>query len=243
MTVAVISPHLDDAVLSVGATIHNLTQRGDDVEVITLFAGDPARPGAPSYWDKPRRAATSADVIRERRAEDQQACDLLGVKPVWLPFDEEAVLAKRDPDAMWDTLGPLLQTASLVMLPGWPLDHADHRYATTLVLDRLPKHQPVMFYGELPTARSATAIVKSLTRGKALPWLLHALGDEMRWFTPQLSRRDVDAKMRAIAAYPGEVIALGLSARPRSLQRFAFQRELLAHRASQAPDQRFATRS
>ena len=56
---------------------------------------------------------------------------------------------------MWATLGPVLETTSLVMLPGWPLGHSDHRYATMLVLDRLSKDTPVMFYGELPTSTPA----------------------------------------------------------------------------------------
>jgi LmbE family N-acetylglucosaminyl deacetylase len=243
VSVAVVSPHLDDAVLSVGATMHRLEQGGEDVQVITLFAGDPERPGPPSYWDKPRGVATSADAIRDRREEDQHACDVLGVTPVWLPFDEEAFVVKRDPDTMWESLGPLLETSSLVMLPGWPLGHSDHRYATSLVLDRLPKQTPVMFYGELPTSARLTALLRSMTRGRATPWLLHALGDEMRWFTPRLSQGDFDIKMRAVAAYAGELIALGYSTPPSRLQRLALRREVLAHRASQRPDPRLTTRN
>ena len=243
MSVAVVSPHLDDAVLSVGATMHSLRQRGEDVQVITLFAGDLDRPGPPSYWDKPRGVASSTDAIRMRRAEDQVACDVIGVTPIWLPFDEEAFIVKRDPDTMWATLGPLLDATSLVMLPGWPLGHSDHRYATTLVLDRVPQRTRVMFYGEMPSATRLSALLKSMTRGRAIPWLLHALGDEMRWFAPRLSRRDVEVKMQAVAAYAGELIALGYSSPPSRLQCLALRREVLAHRASEHPDPRFATRN
>lgn len=243
VSIAVVSPHLDDAVLSVGATMHNLRQRDEDVQVITLFAGDLERVGPPSYWDKHRGLASSADAIRVRRAEDQTACDILGVTPVWLPFDEEAFIVKRDPDAMWATLGPLLDTTSLVMLPGWPLGHSDHRYATMLVLDRLSRRMPVMFYGEMPTSTRPGVLVKSVTRGRAIPWLLHALGDELHWFAPRLSHRDAEVKMRSVAAYAGELTALGYSTPPSRLQRLALRREVLAHRASERPDARFATRN
>jgi LmbE family N-acetylglucosaminyl deacetylase len=242
MTVAVVSPHLDDAVLSVGATMHNLVQRGEDVSVITLFAGDPERSGPPSYWDRPRGVATAAEVIVERRAEDQKACDLLGVTPIWLPFDEEAFIVKRDPDSMWATLEPLLLTASVVVLPAWPLQHSDHRYTTMLVLNRLLYRTPVLFYLELPSATRPVALVKSVARGRSLPWLRHELDDEMRWFAPRLGRRDVDVKMQAVAAYAGELAALGYSAPPSRLQRLTLQREVLAHRASDKPDSRFAGR-
>lgn len=221
--------------------MRSLEQRGEDVRVITLFAGDPERSGPPSYWDKTRGVTTSSDAARVRRAEDQQACDVLGVTPIWLPFDEEAFIVKRDPDLMWATLEPLLVTASVVMLPGWPLGHSDHRYTTALVLDRLPDRSTVMFYGELPSAIRLGSLLKSVTRGRNLPWLLHALGDEMRWFAPRLSRRDVDVKMRAVSAYSGELIALGYSIPPSRMQRLALQREVLAHRASDRRDPRFAT--
>jgi LmbE family N-acetylglucosaminyl deacetylase len=243
LTVAVVSPHLDDAVLSVGATMHNLVQRGEEVHVITLFAGDPERSGPPSYWDQPRGVATSAEVIHERRAEDQKACDLLGVIPVWLPFDEEAFIVKRDPDSMWATLEPLLLTASVVMLPAWPLQHSDHRYTTMLVLDRLLYRTPMLFYCELPSATRTGALLKSVARGRSLPWLRHALGDEMHWFVPHVSRRDRDAKMHAVSAYSGELVALGYSAPPSRVQRLALQREVLAHRASDQLDSRFAMRN
>ncbi len=240
MTVAVVSPHLDDAVLSVGATMHNLVERGEDVHVITLFAGDPERSGPPSYWDQPRGVATAAEAIGERRAEDQKACDLLGVTPIWLPFDEEAFIVKRDPDSMWAMLGSLLVTASVVLLPAWPLQHSDHRYTTMLVLDRLMYRTPMLFYCELPSATRPGTLLKSVARGRSLPWLRHALGDEMHWFTPRLSRRDLDAKMQAVAAYSGELVALGYSVPPSRVQRLTLQREVLAHRASERPDSRFA---
>ncbi|MGH3427279.1 MAG: PIG-L family deacetylase, partial [Mycobacteriales bacterium] len=42
--VLAISPHLDDAALSVGATLAEFSARGTDVEVLTIFAGAPHNP-------------------------------------------------------------------------------------------------------------------------------------------------------------------------------------------------------
>jgi hypothetical protein len=42
--VLAISPHLDDAALSVGATLADFSARGADLEVLTLFAGVPREP-------------------------------------------------------------------------------------------------------------------------------------------------------------------------------------------------------
>ena len=86
-------------------------------------------------------------------------------------------------------------------------------------------------------------LVKSTIRGRATPWLLHALGDELHWFAPRSSDRDVEVKMRSVAAYAGELIALGYSSPPSRLQCLALRREVLAHRASERPDTRFATRN
>ncbi len=42
--VLAISPHLDDAALSAGATLADFAARGANVDVVTLFAGTPHEP-------------------------------------------------------------------------------------------------------------------------------------------------------------------------------------------------------
>ncbi len=39
-----LSPHPDDAVLSCGGLIHQLTQKGEPVTILTVMAGDPPDP-------------------------------------------------------------------------------------------------------------------------------------------------------------------------------------------------------
>jgi LmbE family N-acetylglucosaminyl deacetylase len=76
-----ISPHFDDAVLSCGGLISEQTRQGLQVEIWTILAGDP--PVGPlsdfahqnhSLWGLPGGKQT----VAMRRAEDQQAADLVG---------------------------------------------------------------------------------------------------------------------------------------------------------------------
>lgn len=84
-----LSPHLDDAVLSCGGLIARWINRGYDVTVLTIFAGDPPPgPLSPyaqelhSRWDQPDGAVAS------RRAEDRIACGRLGASVVHLTFPD-----------------------------------------------------------------------------------------------------------------------------------------------------------
>ena len=66
MTTVILSPHLDDAVLSCW---HVLTQPGE-VVVITVFAGVPTGLTAPAWWDRYTGATDSGERVRERIEED-----------------------------------------------------------------------------------------------------------------------------------------------------------------------------
>jgi LmbE family N-acetylglucosaminyl deacetylase len=70
-----VSPHLDDAVLSCGATIARLTEASEDVLVVTVCAGAPTTlsPLASALHRK-----WGLETVEARRLEDIQACKLLG---------------------------------------------------------------------------------------------------------------------------------------------------------------------
>ena len=76
-----LSPHLDDVVLSCGGIIRDMQQRGWDVQVWTIFAGDPPKgdltPFARSLHD---RWGIKEKNMRTRREEDARACRILGVE-------------------------------------------------------------------------------------------------------------------------------------------------------------------
>jgi LmbE family N-acetylglucosaminyl deacetylase len=84
-----LSPHLDDAVFSCGGLIYELVSAGNEVEVWTVFAGDPPPgPLSPLAQALHRRWQTGPDAPAVRRGEDQTACELLGAHPVHLDIPE-----------------------------------------------------------------------------------------------------------------------------------------------------------
>jgi LmbE family N-acetylglucosaminyl deacetylase len=79
----VLSPHLDDAVLSLGATIARAVERGDAVEVVSFFTQ------APPPAQVPEKLRVFADYS-VRHAEDTDALASLGATPRWIGLIERA---------------------------------------------------------------------------------------------------------------------------------------------------------
>ena len=96
--VAVLSPHLDDAVLSLGAAIARAVREGATVTIVTVFAGDVDSALPASNWDRLAGFATEGEAAAARRVEDATACALLGAEPRPLPFpDYPYVAGEREP--------------------------------------------------------------------------------------------------------------------------------------------------
>lgn len=98
-----LSPHLDDAVLSCGGSIHQRARRGERVVVLTVCAGmPPAGPLSPfaaalhARWGAAVEAApaAAAEVVTLRRAEDAAALRQLGATGVHL--DVPDCIYRRD---------------------------------------------------------------------------------------------------------------------------------------------------
>ena len=78
-----ISPHLDDAVLGMGAVL----AAASFPVVVTIFAGDPGGDTPASAWDR-GLARTASEVIAVRRHEDECALRSLGAHAVHCGFLE-----------------------------------------------------------------------------------------------------------------------------------------------------------
>jgi len=76
----VVSPHLDDAVLSCGQRL----AAAPGSTVITVFTEGPAAGGSPTAWDASCGFRAGDDVMAARRAEDEAALGWLHATPVWL---------------------------------------------------------------------------------------------------------------------------------------------------------------
>ncbi len=148
----VLSPHLDDAAFSLGATIAGLARATVQVSVVTVFAGDPRSPAPAGEWDRRAGFRTEGEAARARREEDRRACRLIGAAPVWLDFADAQYGRRDDYDVVWEAVEPLLGVADVALVPGFPLVNPDHDWLTRLVLDRARGRAGIGLYVEQPYA-------------------------------------------------------------------------------------------
>jgi LmbE family N-acetylglucosaminyl deacetylase len=81
-----ISPHLDDAVMAVGATLTALAETGRSVLICTVFAGEPAPPFSPVADSFHADCGLDGQPVARRRAEDIRAAEEVGATAVHMPF-------------------------------------------------------------------------------------------------------------------------------------------------------------
>jgi LmbE family N-acetylglucosaminyl deacetylase len=188
--VAILSPHLDDAAYSLGAAISESVRSGADVSLVTVFAGDPnsSRPASP--WDRRFGFQLAGEAARARREEDMRACKLLGATPVWLPFDDQHGRPPAE-DELWSSIHDAVGRADTVLVPGFPLDHADHLRLARVTLARQFGARRVGLYVEQPYAA-----VRGDPPG-VLP-LASLAADEPEW---QALNARVAARLRKVRAW------------------------------------------
>ena len=143
-TLLAVSPHLDDAVFSVGGTLAALAREGVRVVVATCFTAsvpDPSGFALACQLDKGLDA--SVDYMALRRAEDVAACAAVGAMAIHLPFAEAphrgygsaaALFAeRREDDGVEAMLASALATLIGRLAPDRMLgpigigDHVDHQ--------------------------------------------------------------------------------------------------------------------
>lgn len=170
--VLAISPHLDDAVMAVGATLAALAQAGRDVIVCTVFAGEPEPPFSPVAEAFNADCGLALDAVARRRAEDISAIEAIGATVVHLPFLD--AIYRRHGDtwlcpadrSMFDPAAPAepeLRGSVTAAIAGlirrlrpatiWTCvaigDHVDHRIVRVAVVDaaRADGRTPVLWEG------------------------------------------------------------------------------------------------
>jgi LmbE family N-acetylglucosaminyl deacetylase len=192
--VAVLSPHLDDGVYSLGAAICEGARSGAEISLITVFAGEPESDRAASAWDRHLGFRSAKEAAQARRDEDRRACALLGAVPVWLPFDDEHGRAAAD-DELWSSIQQAVDQADTVLVPGFPLDHYDHRRLARIALAGGFGTERVALYAEQPYA----AVRK---QRPSLPCAIASLvGGEPHWHTLSAGVPARWRKLRAWRAY------------------------------------------
>jgi LmbE family N-acetylglucosaminyl deacetylase len=128
LQILAVSPHLDDAAFSAGATLATLIAHGHRVTLVTAFTASVEGPA-------------EVDVMALRRVEDMEAAARLGVQRlVHLPFPEAEHRGYDTPEARTgplredDDVAPDLRAAldilgsfDLILAPQALGDHVDHR--------------------------------------------------------------------------------------------------------------------
>jgi LmbE family N-acetylglucosaminyl deacetylase len=170
--VTVLSPHLDDGVLSCGA----LLAAGADAAVVTVFTGRPEPPLSAGAEEFHRRCGLGPDPIGQREDEDDLALKTVGADAVRLGIPEALYRSDQsgghrypdDRDLSAADLGaesaliadlavrladePRVRDADLVLAPLGIGGHVDHRI-TAAAAERLGREPgTLLWYEDVPYA-------------------------------------------------------------------------------------------
>jgi LmbE family N-acetylglucosaminyl deacetylase len=208
--VVVVSPHLDDAVLSIGAAVAAWSRAGAGVEILTVLGCDPGSTALAGGWDRRGGFATEGEAARARREEDRGACAVLGATPVWLPFGSVDYERHGGEAEVRARVAEVVAGADVALAPGYPLAHPDHEWLLrTLAAGALGRRR-LGLYAEQPYARRTGG-------GPRLPaWLEHAVDGTPGFEPVPVSFVARVAKWRAIRCYRSQLALLGMG---RSLRR------------------------
>jgi LmbE family N-acetylglucosaminyl deacetylase len=218
----VVSPHLDDGVLSLGAAMSSWTRHGVRVELLTVLAGDPDSDAPAGGWDGRGGFVSEGDAARRRREEDAQACAIIGVTPSWLPFGDGDYDRHGDETSVARAVAGAVEAADAVLVPGFPLSHPDHEWLVRVIVERGVVRGRVGFYAEQPYASRTTATAAVPT------WLSEAVGLAPDFAVATRGPRDLVAKWRAIRSYRSQLPLLAMRGVRRGAHVAAWRRELIA---------------
>lgn len=141
----IISPHLDDAVLSAW---HGLA--GADATVVTVFAGIPDAGRPLSEWDRLTNATDPAAQMQLRRQEDVTALQSAGVRQIHLDLLDEQYRTGRSPyRRIVNALEEIVHAYDEVWFPAAIGKHLDHVLTTRAALELRGDFRRVM-YADLP---------------------------------------------------------------------------------------------
>ena len=141
-SVVVVSPHLDDAVLSC------YDELGPATAVVTVFAGIPPAGGEPGRWDREDGVTDSPARMRERREEDLEALARSGSRAVHLGLLDSQYADVPPASELAAILAPILEPAARVLGPAG-IGNRDHKVVRDAVLLARPD---AVLYADLPYA-------------------------------------------------------------------------------------------
>lgn len=215
----VLSPHLDDAALSLGGSIARWTSAGERILVVTVAAASPSPLALLSPFAESLHRAWgvgSADVVALRRREDEAAMAILGAEAARLSrldavyrlpqrYDEEAALLGEP--ALEDRLGldlaldlaPILAASpqAEILAPLAVGGHVDHRIVHRVAIELAQQGREVGFYEDFPYAARPRAVEE---RRAALGLALEPVSVDIA--------ATIERKVDAVLAYASQIDAL-----------------------------------
>lgn len=237
----VVSPHLDDAVLSCGGLLAEVTGH-----VITVFCGVPPAGTAAPMWDLLTGATDSVRRMHERLAEDDRALAVLGTTTERLGLlDGQYRSGPVAHGELVARLRPLLAGATEVHVPAAIGSHPDHVATREAALAAADAAADVLLYADLPYALSfgwpswvdGRRPEPLLDPGQWLAGELAGAGVDLATLTavPRALTEAATARKRAaVAAYASQLPALDALAGGRLTEDHASRFEL-AWRVARGP--------
>ncbi|MHB8134072.1 MAG: PIG-L family deacetylase [Anaerolineaceae bacterium] len=167
-----ISPHLDDAVLSCGGIIHFLVNKGHQVDIWTIFSGDPEDENYSDFAKNlhKRWKLENQNPSFARRREDKNACHILGAKFKHFPYqdciyrkyengmsiiqNEEDLFQKISGnqiviiDKISNSLKKRIPHNSMIVSPFGIGNHIDHQIVKSSIIKL--QHPYLWFYADFP---------------------------------------------------------------------------------------------
>lgn len=159
----VVSPHLDDAVLSYGGA---LAAADTPTTVVTVFAGMPPAWSWPTPFDNSCGFPDSQTAVWCRRLEDFHACSALGAWPQHLEYLDGQYGLPRSELLIAMRLRDLFNDADEIAVP-LGLLHPDHRLVASIcqaILHDSPRRSFVV-YADLPGAALEPTHIPGALRG------------------------------------------------------------------------------
>ncbi len=210
-----LSPHFDDAVLSCGGLIWDQSQAGEEVEIWTIFAGDPP-PGPLSDFatvnHKLWGVTTGEEVVSMRKVEDEAAAGIVGAELVHFGI----------PDCIYrhSPTGEFLYTETVFDAPHPADKYLPRRIAAALKSELTPGDMlvcPLTLGGHVDhvlARRAAEFLHKPLLYYADIPYLLNypeTLIPAIRLLESKpfpISTKGLEAWLEGVAAYKSQVDSL-----------------------------------
>jgi LmbE family N-acetylglucosaminyl deacetylase len=148
-SIAVLSPHLDDAVLS----CWHVLEWSAEVTVVNVFSGSPPAGTPAPWWDRVTGATDPVARMRERHEEDRRALALAGRDAVALGLLDDQYRHEEPPLAtLVERLRGVLPTGALVYAPMAMGGHPDHLLVRDAAIELARDGSRLVLYADLPHA-------------------------------------------------------------------------------------------